>query len=196
MNIFAKLIPARPGITLSEALEEAVEFKAAYESDEKYRKIVDTALKMEGSVRQLGVHACAVIIAPEPMTHFCPLQPPPKDPTSIVTQFSAGPLEALGLLKMDFLGLRNLSILDRAQKIVKEEHDIDVDLLKIDYEDQKVLSLFGEGDMTGVFQFESPGMRRYLKELKPSAFEDLIAMVSLYRPGPMGYIPDFIDRKF
>ena len=196
MNIFAKLIPARPGITLSQALEEAVEFKEAYDTDEKYKKIVDTALKMEGSVRQLGVHACAVIIAPEPMTHFCPLQPPPKDPTSIVTQFSAWPLEALGLLKMDFLGLRNLSILDRAQKIVKEEHDIDVDLLKIDYEDQKVLALFWEGDMTGVFQFESPGMRRYLKELKPSAFEDLIAMVSLYRPGPMGYIPDFIDRKF
>ncbi len=196
MNIFAKLIPARPGITLSQALEEAVEFKSAYDTNEKYKKIVDTALKMEGSVRQLGVHACAVIIAPEPMTHFCPLQPPPKDPTAIVTQFSAWPLEALGLLKMDFLWLRNLSILDRAQKIVQEVHSVKVDLLRIDYEDQKVLALFGEWDMTGVFQFESPGMRRYLKELKPSSFEDLIAMVSLYRPGPMQYIPEFIDRKY
>jgi DNA polymerase III subunit alpha len=195
MNIFAKLIPARPGITLSQALEESTEFKAAYESDEKNKKIIDTALKMEWSVRQLWVHACAVIIAPEPMKNFCPLQPPPKDPTQIVTQFSAGPLEALGLLKMDFLGLKNLSILDRAQKIVYDVHGITVDLLRIDYEDQKVLSLFGEGDMTWVFQFESPGMRRYLKELKPSAFEDLIAMVSLYRPGPMPFIPDFIDRK-
>jgi DNA polymerase III subunit alpha len=195
MNIFAKLIPARPGITLSQALEESVEFKAAYESDEKHKKIIDVALKMEWSVRQLWVHACAVIIAPEPMKHFCPLQPPPKDPTQIVTQFSAGPLEALGLLKMDFLWLKNLSILDRAKRIAREVHDIDVDLLRIDYEDQKVLSLFGEGDMTGVFQFESPGMRRYLKELKPSSFEDLIAMVSLYRPGPMPFIPDFIDRK-
>jgi DNA polymerase III subunit alpha len=195
MNIFAKLIPARPGITLSQALEESTEFKSAYDTDDKYKKIIDTALKMEWSVRQLWVHACAVIIAPEPMTHYCPLQPPPKDPTSIVTQFSAWPLEALGLLKMDFLGLKNLSILDRAQKIVQDVHGITVDLLKIDYEDQKVLALFGEWDMTWVFQFESPGMRRYLKELKPSAFEDLIAMVSLYRPGPMPFIPDFIDRK-
>ncbi|GAB0174691.1 MAG: DNA polymerase III subunit alpha [Candidatus Altimarinota bacterium] len=196
MNEFAKLIPGRPGTTLSQALEEAVEFKAAYDNDEKYKKIVDTALKMEGSVRQLGVHACAVIIAPEPMTHFCPLQPPPKDPNSIVTQFSAGPLESLGLLKMDFLGLRNLAILDRAKKIVERIHAKEIDLLKIDYEDSHVLNLFSLGDMTGVFQFESDGMRRYLKELKPSSFEDLIAMVSLYRPGPMGYIPDFIDRKF
>ncbi len=130
------------------------------------------------------------------MKNFCPLQPPPKDPTTTVTQFSAGPLETLGLLKMDFLGLRNLAILDRAVKIVEEIHGTKIDLLKIDYEDQKVLSLFGEGDMTGVFQFESAGMRRYLKDLKPSSFEDLIAMVSLYRPGPLAYIPEFIDRKF
>lgn len=196
MNEFAKLIPAHPGITLSQALVEAVEFKNAYDTNEKYKKIVDTAIKMEWSVRQLWVHACAVIIAPEPITHFCPLQPPPKDPNSIVTQFSAGPLEALGLLKMDFLWLRNLSILDRARVIVEKIHGIKVDLLHIDYEDQKVLALFGEGDMTGIFQFESDGMRRYLKELKPSSFEDLIAMVSLYRPGPMLFIPDFIDRKY
>lgn len=148
MNDFAKLIPARPGITLKEALDEAVEFKEAYDTEEKYKKVVDAALKLEGSVRQLGVHACAVIIAPEPMTHFCPLQPPPKDPTSTVTQFSAHPLEDLGLLKMDFLGLRNLSILSRAVEIVEEVHGVKVDLLKIDYEDPKVLALFGEGDMT------------------------------------------------
>ena len=196
MNEFAKLIPSRPGIQLKDALIESTEFKEAYESEEKYQKVVNAALKMEWSVRQLGVHACAVIIAPEPMTHFCPLQPPPKDPTSTVTQFSAGPLEELGLLKMDFLGLRNLSILARAVEIVQEVHGIRVDLLQIDYEDPKVLALFGEGDMTGVFQFESAGMRRYLKDLKPSSFEDLIAMVSLYRPGPLQYIPEFIDRKF
>lgn len=196
MNEFAKLIPGRPGTTLAWALAEAVEFKNAYESEDKYRKIVDTALKMEWSVRQLWVHACAVIIAPEPMMHFCPLQPPPKDPHSIVTQFSAWPLEALGLLKMDFLWLRNLAILDRAKKIVERIHGKTIDLLQIDYEDPVVLNLFWLGDMTWVFQFESDGMRRYLKELKPSSFEDLIAMVSLYRPGPMAYIPDFIDRKF
>ena len=196
MNIFAKMIPARPGITLRQALEESNEFKKVYEEGGVYAKVIDAAIRLEWTVRQLGVHACAVIIAPEPMTNFCPLQPPPKDPTTTVTQFSAHPLEALGLLKMDFLGLRNLAILDRAVRIVRDEHDIHVDLLKIDFEDQKVLSLFGEGDMTGVFQFESDGMRRYLKELKPSSFEDLIAMVSLYRPGPLAYIPEFIDRKF
>lgn len=97
---------------------------------------------------------------------------------------------------MDFLGLRNLTILDRALKIVKDVHNKDINLLKIDYEDPNVLQLFGDGDMTGVFQFESTGMRKYLRELKPSSFEDLIAMVSLYRPGPLQYIPEFIDRKF
>ncbi|PID84073.1 DNA polymerase III subunit alpha [Candidatus Gracilibacteria bacterium] len=196
MNDFAKLIPAKPGISLKGALEESPEFKEAYETNTNYKKVIDSAIRLEGTVRQLGVHACAVIIAPEPMTHFCPLQPPPKDPSTTVTQFSAGPLEDLGLLKMDFLGLRNLAILDRAVKIVKDVHGVEIDLLKIDYEDPKVLSLFGEGDTTGVFQFESVGMRRYLKDLKPSSFEDLIAMVSLYRPGPLQYIPEFIDRKF
>jgi DNA polymerase III subunit alpha len=195
MNDFAKLIPARPGITLTQALAESTELKSAYDGDQKYRKILDSAIRLEWTVRQLWVHACAVIIAPEPMQNFCPLQPPPKDPTTTVTQFSAGPLEALGLLKMDFLGLKNLAVLSRSVEIVKRIHDKDIDLLAIDYEDPHVLELFGEWDMMGVFQFESPGMRRYLKELKPSSFEDLIAMVSLYRPGPMPFIPDFIDRK-
>jgi DNA polymerase III subunit alpha len=196
MNDFAKLIPGRPGITLKEALDESIELKKTYEEQPTYKKVIDAALKLEWTVRQLWVHACAVIIAPEPMKYFCPLQPPPKDPTTTVTQFSAGPLEALGLLKMDFLGLRNLAILDRSIRIVEEVHGTKINLLKIDYEDPKVLSLFGEGDMTWVFQFESAGMRRYLKDLKPSSFEDLIAMVSLYRPGPLQYIPEFIDRKF
>jgi len=196
MNDFAKLIPGRPGITLREALTESTELKKAYEEQPHYTKVLDAAMKLEWTVRQLWVHACAVIIAPEPMKNFCPLQPPPKDPTTTVTQFSAGPLEALGLLKMDFLWLRNLAILDRAVKIVEEVHGKKIDLLDIDYEDPRVLALFGEWDMTGVFQFESAGMRRYLKELKPSSFEDLIAMVSLYRPGPLAYIPEFIDRKF
>lgn len=197
MNDVAKMIPSKPGISLQEALEESPEFKKIFEEENgRYQKTIQSAIRLEWTVRQLGVHACAVIIAPEPMTNFCPLQPPPKDPTTTVTQFSAGPLEELGLLKMDFLGLRNLTILDRALKIVKDVHGVDIDLLKIDYEDPKVLALFGEGDMTGVFQFESTGMRRYLKDLKPSNFEDLIAMVSLYRPGPLQYIPEFIDRKF
>lgn len=196
MNTFAKLIPARPGITLEQALDESTELKESLDGDTIYSKVLKAAKRLEWTVRQLGVHACAVIIAPEPMTHFCPLQPPPKDPSTTVTQFSAWPLEALWLLKMDFLWLRNLAILDRAIRIVEDIHDKKIDLLAIDYEDQKVLDLFGEWDMTGVFQFESAGMRRYLKDLKPSSFEDLIAMVSLYRPWPMQYIPEFIDRKF
>lgn len=196
MNDFAKLIPGRPGITLREALEESSELKKSYEEQPQYTKVLDAAIKLEWTVRQLWVHACAVIIAPEPMKNFCPLQPPPKDPTTTVTQFSAWPLETLWLLKMDFLWLRNLAILDRALKIVEEVHNKKIDLLKIDYEDPKVLALFWEWDMTWVFQFESSWMRRYLKELKPSSFEDLIAMVSLYRPGPLAYIPEFIDRKF
>ena len=195
MNALAKLIPWVPWMTLEKALSESHEFQKAYEENEKYRKIIDAAKKMEWTVRQLWVHACAVIIAPEPITHYCPLQPPPKDPSSTVTQFSAHPLEDLGLLKMDFLGLKNLTILARAQSIVKSIHGIDIDLLAIDYEDQKVLSRFGSGDTTGFFQFESAGMRKYLQQLKPTAFEDLVAMVSLYRPGPLPFIPDFIDRK-
>lgn len=196
MNKFAQLIPSKPGTKIRDALEESVEFKKAYDTDERYHKIIDNALKLEGSIRQLGVHACAVIIAPEPMTKFCPLQHPPKDTGTTVTQFSAKPLEDLGLLKMDFLGLRNLTIIERCLKIIKHVHNRDLDMLKISYEDKKAFKIFADGDTTGVFQFESAGMRKYLKELKPNTFEDIIAMVALYRPGPMAFIPVYIKRKF
>ena len=129
------------------------------------------------------------------MTDFCPIQHPPKDEHGIVTQFSAYPLEDIGLLKMDFLGLRNLTIIDRALRIIKNSHDVDIDINAIDMEDPKVFEVFAAGDTTGVFQFESAGMRRYLKELQPNTFEDIIVMVSLYRPGPLQYIPTFIKRK-
>ncbi|MDD2487149.1 MAG: DNA polymerase III subunit alpha [Candidatus Gracilibacteria bacterium] len=195
MNDIAKLIPAKPGIKIKDALEESVEFKNLYNSGDKYKKIIDNAMRLEGSVRQLGVHACAVIIAPEKMTNFCSLQHPPKDDQVTVTQLSQYPLEDLGLLKMDFLGLRNLTIIHRCLTIIKKNHDREIDLLKIDYEDKKVFKIFADGDTTGVFQFESAGMRKYLKELKPNAFEDIIVMVSLYRPGPLLYIPTYIARK-
>ncbi len=195
MNTHAKLIPAKPGTTIESALNDSPEFKTLYDEDAQIHKVVDTARILEGTVRQLGVHACAVIIAPEPMTNYCPLQHPPKDSEGIVTQFSQKPLEDLGLLKMDFLGLRNLSIMKRALAIIKDVHDVDVDLLKISFEDPKVFEIFANGDTTWVFQFESTGMRKYLRELKPSVFEDVIAMVSLYRPGPLKYIPTFIARK-
>ncbi|MDD2871632.1 MAG: DNA polymerase III subunit alpha [Candidatus Gracilibacteria bacterium] len=196
MNNLAKLIPEKPGTKLRGALEDSIEFREAYETNPKYKEIIDNALKIEGNVRQLGVHACAVIIAPESMTKFTALQHPPKDPEAVVTQYSAYPLEDLGLLKMDFLGLRNLTVIKRAQNIIKSSKNINVDILDIDLNDPKVFKIFANGDTTGVFQFESDGMRKYLKDLAPDSFEDLIAMVSLYRPGPLAYIPTYIDVKY
>lgn len=195
MNQFAKLIPARPGITIEAAIQENPDLKRTIETNPLHNKLIKNAQKLEWTVRQLGVHACAVIIAPSPMTDFCPLQHPPKDETAIVTQFSAYPLDGLGLLKMDFLGLRNLTIIDRALRIIENTHGIKIDINKLPMDDQKVFDVFAKGDTTGVFQFESAGMRRYLQELVPNTFEDIIVMVSLYRPGPMLYIPTYIKRK-
>lgn len=195
MNELVKLIPEKPGTKLAKALEEAPEFKRAYETNEKYKKIIDNALKIEGNVRQLWVHACAVIIAPKPMTNFTALAHPPKDANAIVTQYSAYPLEDLWLLKMDFLWLRNLTIIKRAQEIIWHSKNIKVDILDIPMDDSKVYKIFAKGDTTWVFQFESEGMRKYLIDLEPDRFEDLIAMVSLYRPGPLAYIPSYVERK-
>ena len=195
MNQLAKLIPEKPGTKLQQALDEAPDFKAAYDENEIYKDIIDNALKIEGNVRQLWVHACAVIIAPAPMTNYTALSRPPKDENSIVTQYSANPLEDLGLLKMDFLWLRNLTIIKRALETIKITKGDDIDIWKIDFEDPKVFKIFGSWNTTWVFQFESDGMRKYLKDLQPNAFEDIIAMVSLYRPGPLQYIPTFIARK-
>ena len=165
-------------------------------NNDKYKKIIDSALKIEWNMRQLWVHACAVIIAPESVTNFCPLQHPPKDDNAIVTQYSAYPLEDLGLLKMDFLWLRNLTIIQRCQKIVKAHKNTDIDILWVDLTKKEAFEIFAEWDTTWVFQFESDGMRKYLKDLAPDNFEDLIAMVSLYRPWPLAYIPTYIDRKY
>ncbi len=195
MNRLAALIPSKPGTKLRDALDTSVEFRQAYQSEPRYKKVIDNALKLEGTIRQLGVHACAVIIAPEPMTKYCALQHPPKDTGSIVTQLSQYPIEDLGLLKMDFLGLRNLTIMKRCITIVRDIHRVEIDLLKINYEDKKVFKVFADGDTTGVFQFESSGMRKYLRDLRPNTFEDIIVMVSLYRPGPIAFIPTYIERK-
>lgn len=195
-NSLAKLIPEKPGTKLKKALEESLEFRDAYDNNELYKDIIDTALKIEWNVRQIWVHACAVIIAPQPMNNFTALSHPPKDQESIITQYSAYPLEDLWLLKMDFLWLRNLTIIKRTQKIIKANKWIDFDILKVDLNDPKVLEVFCNWDTTWVFQFESDWMRKYLKDLWPDSFEDLIAMVSLYRPGPLAYIPTYIDVKY
>ncbi len=195
MNEFAKLIPEKPWTKLSGALEESLEFKTAYEENPKYKNIVDNALKIEWNVRQIWVHACAVIIAPNKMTDYTALAHPPKDSNAIITQYSAYPLEDLWLLKMDFLGLRNLTIIKRALKIIKNNKWVDIDILNVDRNDPKVFEVFCAWDTTWVFQFESDWMRKYLIDLEPNNFEDLIAMVSLYRPGPIAYIPTYVERK-
>lgn len=195
MNELAKLIPEKPWTKLKQALEESLEFKMAYEQNPKYQNIIDNALKIEGNVRQIWVHACAVIIAPNKMTDYTALAHPPKDQNAIITQYSAYPLEDLGLLKMDFLGLRNLTIIKRALKIIKNNKWVDVDILNVPRDDQKVFEIFAAWDTTWVFQFESDGMRKYLIDLQPNSFEDLIAMVSLYRPWPLAYIPSYVERK-
>lgn len=196
MNELAKLIPEKPGTKLAGALEESFEFKNAYDTNPKYKEIIDNALKIEWNVRQIWVHACAVIIAPNKMTNYTALSHPPKDQNAIITQYSAYPLEDLGLLKMDFLWLRNLTIIKRCLKIIKNNKGVEVDILKVPRDDAKVFEVFAAGDTTWVFQFESEGMRKYLIDLAPDSFEDLIAMVSLYRPGPLAYIPTYIDVKY
>jgi len=194
MNSLAKLIPERPGTKLKEALETA-ELKSAYDSNELYRRVIDAALKLEGKARHVSVHACGVIIAPEPTTNWTALQKAPKDEHTIITQYSAKPLESLGLLKMDFLGLMNLTVIQTALSIIENTRGETIDIAKIPMNDKAAFALLQRGDTTGVFQLESAGMRRYLKQLKPSRFDDITAMVSLYRPGPMDYIPSYIKRK-
>lgn len=194
MNSLAKLIPERPGTKLKEALD-VPELKSAYESNELYRKVIDAALKLEGKARHVSVHACGVIIAPEPTTNWTALQKAPKDEHTVITQYSAKPLESLGLLKMDFLGLMNLTVIQTALAIIENTRGETVDISKIPMDNKAAYQLLQRGDTTGVFQLESGGMRRYLKQLKPSRFDDITAMVSLYRPGPMDYIPSYIKRK-
>jgi len=155
---------------------------------------VRLARKLEGSVRNTGTHACGVIITPEPLLNLIPMTTS-KDADLLVTQFDNSVVESAGLLKMDFLGLKNLSIIKDCVKIIKELHGVKIDIDTISLEDHKAYEVFQRGDTVGIFQFSSDGMRKYLKMLKPDKFEDLIAMNALYRPGPMGYIPEFVNRK-
>jgi len=195
MNEFAKLIPERPGTKLKEALVESPELHDAIEKSEIYKQVMNNALKLEGAVRHVSVHACAVVIADEPLTKYTALQRPPKDEQGLITQYEAKSIEALGLLKMDFLGLKNLTILQTTLKIIERTTSKKINRKEIPINDKKTYALLARGETTGVFQLESAGMKRYLKGLKPTEFEDIIAMVSLYRPGPMEWIPDYIKGK-
>ncbi len=194
----AKLVP--PPVLgkyepLIKSVEEAPDLSLAYKAEPATKRLMDFAIKLEGTVRHTGTHACAVIIAQEPLTHFTPMQPASGRENSIVTQYSMKPLEDIGLLKMDFLGLKNLTILEIALEIIKQRHNVEIDIDNLNLEDEKTYELLSIGLTTGVFQLESNGMKRYLKELKPSRLEDIIAMNALYRPGPMDYIPQYIQGK-
>ena len=195
VDVIAKLIPARPGIKLEEAMEQEAELRNQYEANPQIKKLLDLARKMEGVVRHASVHACAVVISDKPLVAYTPVQVAPGQEEAVITQYDMYSVEALGLLKMDFLGLKNLTILQYALDIIKRTQGEEIDLDALPLDDKKTFELMARGETTGVFQFESAGMKRYLKELKPTRFEDLIAMNALYRPGPMEWIPSYIKGK-
>ena len=188
----AKMIPTMLGITIEKALDLNPELKMAYDSDERVKNLIDVSMDLEGLPRHSSTHAAGVVIASKPLVEYVPLQ---RNDESIVTQFGMTTLEELGLLKMDFLGLRTLTVMNDAITMVKENRGIDIDLDKIDFDDKEVYKMIGEGRTAGVFQLESPGMTSFMKELKPDNLEDIIAGISLYRPGPMAEIPRYIECK-
>jgi DNA polymerase-3 subunit alpha len=192
----AKMIPPPVQgrhIPLALSLSENPDLRDENENNEQSARVFDLAMRVEGTIRSHGVHAAGVVIAPDEIVKFVPLEVAQKG--SIATQYSMGPIEDLGLLKMDFLGLSNLTIIKNALRIIKKVYGKKIDIAAVPLDDKKTFELFQRGDTTGVFQFESAGMKRYLKELKPTIFDDLIAMNALYRPGPMQWIDDFISRK-
>lgn len=210
-NYLTKLVPDKPGTTLRHVFDMDLEVlkQKGYNSDDigniqKLRSIIEgndlqskilkEARLLEGSVRNTGIHAAGVIIAPNDITDFVPATTS-KDSDLLVTQFDGKVIEDAGLLKMDFLGLKTLSIIKDALRMIKANHDRDIDPDALPLDDQKTFELFQRGETNGVFQFESAGMQKYLKELRPDKFDDLIAMNALYRPGPLEYIPKFIKRK-
>lgn len=180
-------------VHLADAIKEVPELKEEYETNPISKEVIDFASRLEGTIRNHGVHACGVIIAPDDLVKFLPLEVSAKGP--IAAQFPMGQVEELGLLKMDFLGLSNLSVINNALRMVRKVYHDDIDLSNLPLDDPKTYALLQRAETTGVFQLESAGMKRYLKDLKASSFEDIIAMVALYRPGPMQFIDSFIRRK-
>ena len=192
----ARLVPFKLHITLKEALEESSELQELYQDDE-IRKLVDTAQGMEGLTRHVSTHAAGVVISKEPLDDVVPLQRPTRgdDESSIMTQYAMEPIAALGLLKMDFLGLANLTILVKARDLIAATTGTQLVLRDIPLDDSATFRLLSNGETAGVFQLEGSGMTRYIKDLKPSSLSDVAAMIALYRPGPMEHISTFIDRK-
>lgn len=214
-NMLAKLVPEKPGISLdrvlkapldgekslrekeglqAEDLEGVKKLREIYAGNDLQATVLKEALVLEGSVRGTGIHAAGIIIAPKDLTELIPVATV-KDVSLLVTQYDGKVIEDAGVIKMDFLGLRNLSIIRDTLKLISQNHGVNIDIDQIPLDDAKTLALFSRGETNGTFQFESPGMQKHLKDLKPDRFEDLIAMNALYRPGPIAYIPNYIARK-
>ena len=192
-DTIAKMIPQELNITIDKAMKANPELKKIYETDEMVRKLIDMSRRLEGLPRHTSMHAAGVVISQKPVMEYVPLSR--GSDGSLVTQFTMTTLEELGLLKMDFLGLRTLTVIQNAEKLVRRDKGIELDMDKIDYEDKKVYGMLGAGKTEGVFQLESTGMKNFMKELKPGNLEDIIAGLSLYRPGPMDFIPQYIKGK-
>ncbi len=206
-NNIAKLVPSTPGMNIAKVFSKfdklspedkilAQEMKDILANPEDGRfEVLSAAQKMEGCIRNTGIHACGVIITPEDISNLVPITIASKDADILVSQFDNSVAESAGLLKMDFLGLRTLTIIKDAIKLIKQRHGIEINTDEIPLDDKKTYELFKEGRTIGIFQYESAGMQKYMRELKPTVFADLIAMNALYRPGPIKYIPNFINRK-
>jgi DNA polymerase III subunit alpha len=193
-NLLAKMVPERPGVNLQKAFEEVQELDNIRKGSDLQAQVLQQAMVLEGSLRNTGTHACGVIITPDELTNFIPVATA-KDSEMLVTQFDNSVVENAGLLKMDFLGLTNLTIIKTCLKNIRKRQGTVINIDEIPLDDVKTYELFQRGETGGIFQFESPGMQKHLKALKPDKFDDLIAMNALYRPGPMVYIPNFINRK-
>ncbi len=193
VDVIAKMIPQELNITIDKALEMNPELRKAYEEQEDIHRLIDTAKRLEGLPRHTSMHAAGVVISQKNVDEYVPLSR--AQDGSITTQFTMTTLEELGLLKMDFLGLRTLTVIQNAVNQVEQNTGVRLDMQKIDYNDKKVLDSLGTGRSDGVFQLESAGMKNFMKELKPQSLEDVIAGISLYRPGPMDFIPQYIRGK-
>ena len=189
----AKNVPNELNITIGKALTMNPELRQMYETDETVHRLIDMARRLEGLPRHTSMHAAGVVISQKPMVEYVPLSR--ANDGTITTQFTMTTIEELGLLKMDFLGLRTLTVIDNARKMAEKDAGVVLDMDQIDYDDPKVLELIGSGKTEGVFQLESAGMKNFMKELKPESLEDIIAGISLYRPGPMDFIPAYIRGK-
>lgn len=192
VDYIAKQVPEELNMTIEKALGMSPTLKKEYETSDETRYLIDTALKLEGLPRHTSTHAAGVVISKDEVTNYVPLT---RNGDIIATQFNMIELEELGLLKMDFLGLRTLTVIRDALKLIEENHGIKIDFSLVELNDPKILEMFARAETLGVFQFESQGMRNFLRELKPDAFEDLVAANALFRPGPMSQIPKFIESK-